>query len=1278
MTDNPSKRPIRVLHITDQLSKGGAGRALIGVAKYSTRMGNFHHECISLKTLFDGVISEGVTEGLTVHVAPDTDKIRSLVSGADIIHWHWWQNMPLMRANLPRKPTLVWCAVSGEYPPNQLTREVIDFADVMVVTNPLSYDLPSVRSLSESERGTKVRLIFESADFERVLPVESVQHDTFNIGWIGTIAPGKYHPRYVEMSEKIDVPNVRFLVCGEGGSKEKAIRDVKRLGVEERFRFVGYQNDMRHFLGMLDVYGFPLDEKTFAGGELNLQEVMVAGLPIVILPYGGPKRMILHGYNGLVAYSDREYKEHIEYLYHHPEERERLGNNAREYALKEFGAENAAYKFNQLYGELLPRETVDTANDQKKDSQIVIEKKDSMKRLAFHYMGKSSFNKAEEYAKEQLKVTPDDPEMVRLLAKLKDVDQVKSAIAETPDVDNAINKVIDRRRFSEYKVSAIVSTYNSAELIEGCLKDLCEQTLYKRGDLEIVVIDSASTENEWEIIQEFTTDHEHILAVRTQGRESLYTAWNRAICYARGGYITSANTDDRHRYDALEVLASVLDDYNEVGIAYGDVLKTNRPNETFTCNSSKEAFRWGPYSLEKLEDHCCIGPQPLWRRRLHDEIGGFNEQYQSAADYDFWLRAALFYSFYHVDQVLGLYLDNPQSLEHRDLTSHYERIDVLNCHHLRKQEALKEKPLVSVIIPTYNRPELLALTLESLIDQTYENWEALVINDGGKPLPAANEALPTDKRIRFINLPKNHERSHCRNLGIREACGKYIAFLDDDDVFYRHHIELAVQTLETDPQERKIWYGNSCEAKAVITEGGLQIKQVRIAYAEKFNRSRLLVNNYIPILALVFHRDVFAENFYNEEMNLLEDYDLLIRLSQSYHFIHLGLVTNEFRLFNDRDVATLARHRDQYAALYYRYRHLSAGEWGLQWDQQKFLRTLEIQALELKQNLPRCVILYEFARCDADLLKAILSISKITVYPNITMRVLLPQGQQNAAKGTLHPDNYFICHPDKSWAENVRAAVEKSEADLLVFMSGDVLPNPPVWLLDMYLSHQQTKAGMVVGLTLKSAGKAAVVDASLALDRTGSSLCRLYPDFPFQHPLLNRMRTIDAIKPSVALLSKSLFLEIGGFDPKLSPAAGWIDLCCNIRFQHEKGILLNPFAQVTQIRAANALERPVDAQEFKVLTSRWGDRFLRSEIDWYVQDEFYVISKETGRPGPQYAEAFDEFVNTIQKLLNNHQFAEAYNLLAPIRRIYPQNELISSMMCTCTEQIQKKPSMATA
>src|ERR1700728_2286412 len=100
------------------------------------------------------------------------------------------------------------------------------------------------------------------------------------------------------------------------------------------------------------------------------------------------------------------------------------------------------------------------------------------------------------------------------------------------------------------RVSVLVSTYNAEKYIRACLADLEAQTI--AGQIEIIVIDSGSQQNERAIVEEFQTRYSNIRYVRTDS-EPLYAAWNRGIQLARANYITNANSDDAHRADALEL-----------------------------------------------------------------------------------------------------------------------------------------------------------------------------------------------------------------------------------------------------------------------------------------------------------------------------------------------------------------------------------------------------------------------------------------------------------------------------------------------------------------------------------------------------------------------------------------------------------------------------------------------------------------------------------------------------------------------------------------------------
>ena len=109
-------------------------------------------------------------------------------------------------------------------------------------------------------------------------------------------------------------------MCGAGkaiGALKKQIRD---LGDEARFEIFDYVEDIRRVLARLDVFGYPLCEDNYSASELVLQEVMYAGIPSVVLPFGGAAYLIVHGETGLVAEDEREYARAIEFLYRHPDE----------------------------------------------------------------------------------------------------------------------------------------------------------------------------------------------------------------------------------------------------------------------------------------------------------------------------------------------------------------------------------------------------------------------------------------------------------------------------------------------------------------------------------------------------------------------------------------------------------------------------------------------------------------------------------------------------------------------------------------------------------------------------------------------------------------------------------------------------------------------------------------------------------------------------------------------------------------------------------------------
>ncbi|MEG4425541.1 MULTISPECIES: glycosyltransferase [unclassified Microcoleus] len=424
---------------------------------------------------------------------------------------------------------------------------------------------------------------------------------------------------------------------------------------------------------------------------------------------------------------------------------------------------------------------------------------------------------------------------------------------------------------SAFKVSAIVSTYNSEKFICGCLQDLVEQTLYKQGQLEIIVIDSGSQENEQSVVREFQAKYPNIVYDRTSDRETLYAAWNRGIKMSRGAYITNANTDDRHRPDALEFMAKYLDENSPVSLVYADQLITNTANDTFAKTQAQKRWNWPAFDYSELERRCIIGSQPMWRKSLHEKYGYFRTEFTAAGDYEFWLRIGKSENIVHLPEILGLYYKNQQGLEHGSQLSQQEAYQIWDEYGIRQRGILHissvpvsvfaselnalpyrtpPQPLISVIIPCYNHAKYVREAVESVVSQTYQNWECIIVNDGSTD-DTSNFAnyliqLYPQTSIRLIDKP-NTGPADSRNVGVQQSSGKFILFLDADDRIHPNFLEECLEILLAKPQVGFVYtdmqhFGANCD---LVIHGD-------------FDPNRFLRDNQAPVSSL-FRKGIFEE-----------------------------------------------------------------------------------------------------------------------------------------------------------------------------------------------------------------------------------------------------------------------------------------------------------------------------------------------------------------------------------------------------------------------------------
>lgn len=218
------------------------------------------------------------------------------------------------------------------------------------------------------------------------------------------------------------------------------------------------------------------------------------------------------------------------------------------------------------------------------------------------------------------------------------------------------------------RVSALVSVRNGQDFIRGRIDDLMAQTLYARGELEIIVINSASTDTTGAILEREYLPH--ITLIQTPFRESMYAAWNRGIKLAKGSYIIPANVDDRLRVDACEVMADYLDVHSDVDMVCPDSYITAVPDTTWAEGVSALSFE-PPYTEGRLafvdSPHpqtvqCRIGNTPMWRKALHAVVGYLDLSYLIAGDYEWALRLeARERKIAWIPDLLGLFYFHPST-----------------------------------------------------------------------------------------------------------------------------------------------------------------------------------------------------------------------------------------------------------------------------------------------------------------------------------------------------------------------------------------------------------------------------------------------------------------------------------------------------------------------------------------------------------------------------------------------------------------------------------------
>ncbi len=203
---------------------------------------------------------------------------------------------------------------------------------------------------------------------------------------------------------------------------------------------------------------------------------------------------------------------------------------------------------------------------------------------------------------------------------------------------------------------------------------------------------------------------------------------------------------------------------------------------------------------------------------------------------------------------------------------------------------LNKSPLISVIIPCFNSEKYIEDTLKSVLNQSYQNFEIIVVDDEStdNSFQIVKKMALNDKRINNYKITHSGRPSVPRNFGIEKASGSLIAFLDSDDLWTREKLMYQLKYLENNPEisfvySMSITFGNVNVFSEQYELFPLPFRAARI------KKDLILIGNTIPLSSVLIKKEAFekAGGFDEDPEQKIEDYDLWLKLSETekFHFI---------------------------------------------------------------------------------------------------------------------------------------------------------------------------------------------------------------------------------------------------------------------------------------------------------------------------------------------------------------------------------------------------------
>ena len=504
--------------------------------------------------------------------------------------------------------------------------------------------------------------------------------------------------------------------------------------------------------------------------------------------------------------------------------------------------------------------------------------------------------------------------LVRLWLKSRYERQVGNARYRTgvPSRAHAMSAIMARLRIRWFrqhpKISVVVASYNYAKLIGDTLDSLIAQT-YR--NFEVIVVDDGSTDESVEVIGRYVRKYPNVKLYTHEGgvNRGLPATVKLGISKADGRYVAFCESDDVWTPDHLEEKVALINKHggkpkviiNDI-LAFGDEERCRAANDAIherMCVLSGERNSISPMLFRKKNWICTFSscmvdreaiaacdfdscPRPsnldwwLWRQVccandiyvVHAQLTlwRMHNSYLVHEDMDALLRQREFIE--RMDRMLvGRFPDETGDL--RRAVEERDRLAFTGGRLIVDGVEAEAQPMFSVVMATFNRAFCIRTAIDSLLGQSYQNFELVIVDDGstdgtGDLVESAYGREVESGKIRYTRI-ENVGVCKARNVGLGLARNDWIAYLDSDNEMCPFFLEAFVREIVHNPSERNFY-------------ARLVRRRSRENIGREFDFSALLRGNFIDLGVYVHHRSLLDEcGGFDEAMTRFVDWELIVR-----------------------------------------------------------------------------------------------------------------------------------------------------------------------------------------------------------------------------------------------------------------------------------------------------------------------------------------------------------------------------------------------------------------